>query len=113
MNQGSPAYQVLVFVCQVAVFGALATWWLRGTRPGRDLCKAAARLYRLPARRRAARAQAAWDGWVAQLTYWTAERGRHASGTRGYELAQDSINALHTIRPPAPSQTFPPRSHQS
>lgn len=103
MNQSSAGYQVLVFVCQVVTFGALAAWWLRGTRPGRDVCKLIAAAYRAPARRRAARAEAAWGSWVQQIGYWTAERGRHEPGTVGYELAQDTINALHRVRPSRPN----------
>lgn len=106
MNQASAGYQVLVLLCQAAVFVGLTVWALRCTRPGRDVAKALVAIITWwPRRQRAARARAAmdrWNGWVNQLAYWTRERGNHDPGTRGYELAQDSINALHRIRPPHP-----------
>lgn len=106
MSQG-PAYQALVFVCQVAVFGGLVAWFLRGTRPGRDVCKGIVWLYQAPARRRAARAHQAWDSWLQQINYWAGVKRQHQPGTSQYEAAQDCINALRHAQPPNPNH---PRS---
>lgn len=119
---GSPAYQGLVFVCQALVFAALAAWWLRGTRPGRDVCKLAVRLYRAPARRRARQAAQALAEWQRTITWWAHLRSQHRPGTRQYEAANDMVTYLQNTRPgPCPHVGFTcdrphcpshPRSHQ-
>lgn len=98
----SLGYHVLVFVCQFIVFAVLASWLLRGTRAGREVCKGIVWLYRAPARRRAARAREAWGAWLHQVTYWADVKRHHEPGTRQYEVAQDFINALQQVRPPNP-----------
>jgi hypothetical protein len=107
---GSPAYQGLVFICQALVFAGLAAWWLRGTRPGRDVCKAVVWLTQAPARRRAAQARDAWANWVTQYNYWAGVKRQHHPGTRQYEVAQDFLNALQQVQPrnpyPCPHTAF-------
>lgn len=98
MNHG-PAYQGLAFVCQVLVFAALATWWLRGTRPGRDVCKAAVRLYRAPARRRARKDAQALTEWQRTITWWAHYRAQYAPGTREYETAHGMVTYLQNTGP--------------
>lgn len=119
----SPAYQALVFFAQAATFAGLGAWWLRGTRPGRDVCKLAARLAGWPGRRRARRAAQALDEWHRTITWWTSLRAQHAPGTRQYEAAHAMVAYLQGTRPgPCPNTGFTcarphcpshPRSHQS
>lgn len=121
MSHG-PAYQALVFVAQVAVFAGLGAWWLRGTRPGRDVCKLAARVAGWPRRRRAAKEAQALAEWQSTLTWWVRLRSQHRPGTRQYEAANDMITYLQNTRPgPCPYVGFTctrphcpshPRSHQ-
>jgi hypothetical protein len=117
-----PAYQALVFVAQVATFGALGAWWLRGTRPGRDVCKAVQRLAGWPRRRRAAKTAQALAEWQATITWWAHLRSQRRPGTREYEAANDMVTYLQNTRPgPCPHEGFTctrphcpshPRSHQ-
>lgn len=86
----------------LAMVPAAVIWALRGTRPGRDVCKAAVWLWRTPERRRAARARDTWNSWLHQVNYWADVKRHHDPGTRQYEVAQDCINALRQVQPPSP-----------
>ena len=106
MSDG-PAYQALVLACQAATFGGLAVWFVRCTRPGRDLSKAIAWLALAPRRRRARQRQAAVQEWQAAFTWWMTCRRQYEPGTRQYETANDMINYLLAVKPgPCPHDGF-------
>lgn len=122
----SPAYWALVFVCQVAVvFGGL-TWFLRATRPGKEIWRAVVDLATWPRRRRAAnQARQCHDtyvSWAAQMAYWGHELDRHDPGSASFELAHDIIVQLGAARParcqcpscrPADHPRYPRSTHRS
>ena len=122
MSQG-PAYQALVFVAQAAVFAGLGAWFLRGTRPGRDVCKGIVWLAQWRRRARAREEAQALATWQSTITWWAHLRSQHRPGTRQYEAANDMVTYLQATRPgPCPHVGFTctrpncpshPRSHQS
>lgn len=89
--------------CLAAPVWALV-WLLLGTRSGRLICRATARVMQGPARRRAlAQAQEhhnRYVAWRANLEWWAQAKRRHVSGTVEHETAQDMLQYFDQHRVP-------------